>query len=271
MGESPLLLEALALKKQFEQHLQNIKSNKEGVRPKNRAPPPPPGSKQRGDKSPKAYRNSSSGAAVGGGGGGAVAPSLKEKLDRGHKRSQSDVHVIDYTEQECETERRREAGKGVSGSPVVTPTSAPGSGLGAGVRVQQGQRSPHSHPKQPHHRNKPTGPPPQFHRKHSPQTNNGQSHGTAQGGGLPPPPSYAPPSAPPTASSSSTTASSSSALGRPSGVDVAQKAPPSPGSHHQPLRRPNPPRTAGEKISLMSMSVDAWIYVQGLGCLPQYI
>ena len=239
--ESPSLAEALALKKQFEQHLQNLKSSKEGVRPKNRAPPPPPGSKQRGggDRSPKVNRNSSSGA----------QGSSQNNLDlrAGHKRSQSDVRVIDYSEREQEGERRRGQGEATGrGAPGVTS-----GGGGAALRgQQQAQRSPHLHTKSPHpHRNKPPDPPPQLQRKHSPReatSNQSSSHSSNSGSGLPPPPNYAPPPAPTVTSSSS----SPSLSGRPSGGggEGAGRTPPtsSSSSHYQQpqSRRPNPPRTS---------------------------
>ena len=244
--ESPSLQEALALKKQFEQHLQNLKSSKEGVRPKNRAPPPPPGSRQRGggDRSPKVNRNSSSGV---------QGSSSQNNLDlrAGHKRSQSDVRVIDYSEHEQEGERRQgeASGRGASGV-----TSGRG---GVALRgQQQAQRSPHSHAKNSHpHRNKPPDPPLQLQRKHSPreatsnQSSSSQSNSSGGGSGsrLPPPPSYAPPPAPTVISSSS---SSSLSSGRPSGGggEGAGRTPPTSSSslhYQQPQsRRPNPPRTS---------------------------
>ena len=214
---SPSLQDALALKKQFEQHLKNLKASKEGARPKNRAPPPPPGSKQRGDRSPKANRNSS---------GAQQSPSLQARSDRGHKRSQSDVRAMDYPEREHEGESRQNQGEGRRGV-VAPPTS------GAVARAQQPgqQRSPHTHSKMPH-RNKPPDPPPQFQRKHSPntQSNNSPSH--------PPPPNYAPPLAPSTASSS----------GRPASMEVGQKTTPSASPQAQHTRRPHPPKTGGEHL-----------------------
>ena len=222
--DSPSMLEALALKKQFEQHLQNLKSSKEaGTRPKNRAPPPPPGSKQRGDRSPKIERNSTSGG------------QLQSGSDRVHKRSQSDVRSIDYSEREHEEERRRGHGEGARGDGPSTSAGSGGSGA-ALIRVHPVRRSPHAPPKNPHpplhpHRNKPHDPPPQFQRKHSPQTNT-----QATPDGRPPAPSYAPPPAP----------TVTSATGRLSGgVESAQKTPPLSGSQQHP-KRPNPPRTGGE-------------------------
>ena len=247
---SPSLQDALALKKQFEQHLQNLKSSKEGVRPKNRAPPPPPGSsKQRGgDRSPKANRNSS----------GAQGSSSQNNSDlrAGHKRSQSDARVIDYSERERDGERKQGQVQGEAASGRGAPGLTSGGGGGVALRgQQQAQRSPHSHTKNP--RNKPPDPPLQLQRKHSPReaasssnqspSNSRNSSGGGGGGGLPPPPSYAPPPAP------TVTSSSSSSSGRPSGgcgEGTAGRTPPASSgssSHYQQpqSRRPNPPRTSG--------------------------
>ena len=228
--DSPSLMDALALKKQFEQHLQNLRSSKEGgARPKNRAPPPPPGSKQRGDKSPKANRNSSSAALQ-----PMQGASLQSNSERGHhKRSQSDVHVIDYSERERVDEGRR-------GQPEEGRVD--GSQSSAASGTQQGQKSPRIYSKNPHaypHRSKPADPVPQFQRKHSPQTNAQLQNSTSDG--RLPPPSYAPPPVPSTAS----------ATGRlSSGAESAQKTPPTVSGSHQPSRRPNPPRAGGESNRL---------------------
>ena len=246
--ESPSMIEALALKKQFEQHLQNLKSSKEGVRPKNRAPPPPPGSKstskQKGDRSPNANRASYSSEAQ---------DSLQTSSERGHKRSQSDQRVVEHSEREQEGERRpvrggeSRGGEGGRGGPVAAASAlAP--------RLQQAQRmsnSPQIHSKNPH-RSKPPGSAPQFQRANSPRTSN-QSHNPAPSG-LPPPPTYAPPPAP-TVTSSSSSSTPSSSSGRPSGAESAQRTPPVSSSHQQQSRRPNPPRTGGKCVCVCVCSI----------------
>ncbi len=247
--EAPSVQEALALKKQFEQHLQNLKSSKEGVRPKNRAPPPPPGSKQRGggDRSPKADRNSSSGAQ-----GSSSQNNNLDLLRAGHKRSQSDARVIDYSDREQEGERRQgQHGEAASGRGAPGVTSGGGGGVALRGQQQAQRSSPHSRVKNSHlHRNKPPDPPLQLQRKHSPReaTSSNQSsssharNGSAGGSGHPPPPSYAPPHAPTVTSS-----------GRPSGGGGGEGAPvrtpptsSGSSSHYQQpqSRRPNPPRTS---------------------------
>ena len=172
-SDSPSLTEAMALKKQFQQHLQNLKSNQEGFRPKNRAPPPPPGGrlKRERDRDKEQHQQQQ--------------PSGNKGMSNGtksrHKRSQSDVHISNYSESDTadESTAKKSPKLGLPQGPRRSPlllgkrqhrpspelSGATGSGAPGGHSTSGGQfasntppsgRSPLAHRPRPHH---PHGPP----------------------------------------------------------------------------------------------------------------